>query len=29
VRFVPLVSEHDTDRPQPLTKAIARLRRRH
>jgi len=28
VRFVPLVSEHDTDRPRPLTKAIARLRRR-
>jgi protein-L-isoaspartate(D-aspartate) O-methyltransferase len=28
VRFVPLVSEHDADRPQPLTKAIARLRRR-
>jgi protein-L-isoaspartate(D-aspartate) O-methyltransferase len=30
VRFVPLVSEHeDDDRPRPLSKAIARLRRRH
>jgi len=28
VRFVPLVSQHDADRPQPLPKAIARLRRR-
>jgi protein-L-isoaspartate(D-aspartate) O-methyltransferase len=28
VRFVPLVSERDDDRPEPLTKAIARLRRR-
>lgn len=27
VRFVPLVSERDHDRPEPLTKAIARLRR--